>query len=562
MDAVEKLHVSAKEVVKPVYIIVNTVIALFQVFASYSMWGLLRSLVIVAVCVSIIMRSKDDKPACAYLCLLFFMQCLVHVVGVHWDEISSAYNGEGFKTFFEHIKSISYSSGLFLLGAVLGFFGLIYKKLTWLTGVGGGLFGLGFLLPVYVGASIEGFWLHTAFSPVVVSYILAVVYWTVALQIVVTVCPPMRGECVVIGAILLCAAIVIVVCCGQYVADIVPELNSAMLALPKERMSWWRTIITVALLLVYYAAASEDYSGSESDSFVLLMSATTVLAIRILMCNYFVYNWAFLLSFVALALVALQKNEGHESFFGLNGRQFLWVEFIVFIPMALLLCCGLWANVLIAAAFAVLFYRKWQKMLAEPSGNLLWISVISLTVLEAFARMTAWRFSTAGCIMLSLVYAAAVVVILIINRKHPSDAVPNNRYHIIVAVCVGILCLASLRSPIKIDAVTEGDRVRITTEVAGEGNKLGTVYEWTDYFGREVTPKAVLKNMEGEKSAFIPIQSDVLTITSVDSHGVTCKRRFFYAPWMHEFTPAKDMTATMETQKSAGAAVDKAGGAA
>lgn len=541
MDAVEKLPVSVTKAVKALYVIVNAVIALFQVSASYSVWGLLRSVAIVAVCAAIVMRSEDDKPACAYLCLFFFMQCLVYVGGVHWDEISSVYNGDGFKTFFEYIKNIAYPDGFYLLGIVLSFFGLIYKKHTWLTGVGGGLLGLVFLLPLYMGVGMKELWLNTVFSPVIVSYILAVVCWTVALQIVVTVCPAMRTECVTMGAMLLCAVIVMVVCCGQYVADINPDMESAILTLLKEQMSWWRTIIAAVLLLVAYAATSEDFSAPDSDSFVLLMSATTVLAIRILMSNYFVYNWALLLLFVALALVALQKNEDHEVFFGLNGWQFLWVEFIVFIPVALLLCWGLWANVLITVAFGVLFYRKRQEMLAEPSGNLLWISVISLLVFEAFARMAMWRFSTEGYIMLGLVYAMAVAVILIINRKHPSDAVPNNGYHIIVAVCVGILCLASLRSPIKIDAVTEGDSVRITTEVSGEDNKIGTNYEWTDYFGRKVTEKAALKDGEGEKGSSIPIQSDVLTVTSVDSHGVACKRRFFYAPWMHNCTPAKDV---------------------
>lgn len=534
MELANLRELSNAKVMRIIFFIVNALLAILQLFTAFSLWGMVRLIVALALVAVVMFRNMDETvPAVSYLCWLFALQCFAYV-STHFDAIAAQYVPERFESYVRLMSEHPRPDITLMLwtGIILPCIGISRKGQFWLTGVGGGLAGLSIVLTLWTTGELTNLAFRNCGRAVVATTLFLFVYWTVIVYVVCKTQENKQNECLAIGSILFVVFVAINVCGLEYVTSIARGLERTLLTLPDEWFSWWRVTIACALLIGAGFLAHEEVEAAGNgwaDEKLLYVSAVLVFALRILMSNYYVYSWLFYLVLVAITLHAFSNALDFKPTFGLQADSFFVADAVAFTFFSLLLCWGLRANVLLTVGFLLIFY--YQKPKTDEKAKRKWLLIVTLIVGEAFARMASWRLSIDGCVVLGMVYVMAVVTITILGMKHPAGKLVYSGCYALIAICVAVLCLASLRSPIHVDAITQGASVTVITESDSEANRLQNSYVWKDAHGQAVTEDGSLK--QGEQT--IPIQGEILTVTTTDSRGVTCMRDFYYAPWVTEY---------------------------
>ncbi len=531
----ESPMLSRNQLVKLSFFGTNVALALWQLLGSYSAWGLVRTVAAIGVVAYVMFKDRNDaKPAVVSLAMLFVMQCATYLL-VHFDQITASYSERGLPKVMGLIFQGQRTDISFVLltGIVLFGLGMMKKMPPWVMSVGCGLICLAMSLFRWTKGELvnlkfsKGGWAFVA-----VSLFLAVM-WTVVVFVVCKVSPESRKTCQRAGVGLLAVFLLLNVCYFLYLKSVASGLNKFLLALPTKEFVWWRVVLT-CVLLVGLGMVAHDEEGASGvgwpDEHFLYMCATLVFGMRVLMSNYFTHSWLLYLTLCVAVLYGFDKAYDLKRPFGLGSRVFYLASSAAFTCLALLLCWGLRANAVVTVASYLLLRHLHGK--EDVSVDVWWLAIVTCLIAEGFARMAAWRESIEGCIIFGVMLAMSVAVIKTLGANQPGGKEVGSSYYAFVAICIAVLCLFSLRSPIYVDAVTKGDKVIVASEALGEGNKFKrTRYVWKDASGKKITKAAKLK----ERSLTIPIKGEILTIVVTDSNGIRCTREFFYAPWVHKF---------------------------
>lgn len=539
-EGVGKLSISKMLLVRAVFFCVSVCLVIPLVFGSASSWGIICSLVVIAVSGWTMFRDRDEaRPAVSYAATLLAMQFFVRVA-VNLDVLASSLNANGSTGFSEAFGGLNRADLLFLLllGLAICSYGAAYKKIpAWIVSLGGGIVGISFALGRWTEGELTSPKYAKGGGALIAASLILLLLWVVAVYVACDMTPGQqdpkvaasrRSKCLRLGAGMLIAYFVAYVCCSDDMTAVAMDLQATLIGLPEEGFAWWRVTLTCVLLVALAQLAHDEEKADATgwaDENYLYVCVALVFGVRVLMSCYFVHSWVLYVAFLVIALRSLRQSiSTGQTFFGLGQKTFLVVECLLFTFLSMMLSCGLWTNALVTiAGFVFLRYKVFQTDSAR------WTAIVAFIVAEALARMATWRLSIDGCVILCLVFAMAVVAIRLLGMKHPSGKTVAPVYYAVIVACVSLLCLASLRSPIHVKATTEGKAVVISTKVDGEENKLKTSFAWKDAFGRPLAQKDGKLEKADTK---IDIEGEILSVTSTDRNGVRCTRDFYYAPWL------------------------------
>lgn len=529
MSLLNKLPIPSSKAVRFAFLGVNVALALAQLLSGFSAWGLVRVAIVIGIVLYVMLRAKDDKrPVASYLCLFFVAQFAVYLM-VHFDAIAACYVEQNIRYYstnlFKRVDAVVLTAGI-----VLAAFGLISKQRLWCFPLGGGLVAIALVAPMWSMGYLLEFNFVDGGRAVVYGAAAAALFWTASVFVVCKAWPQMRKACIVLSIVLSVAFVVVNICCYNYVTSIAGQLNTRLLESPNTVLSWWRVVLCCAfLILLGIIAGGEEGASQEGlvDKAYLFLCAVMVFGLRVIMSAYSVYGWALYLVLLAVSLWAYANACEGKQTLGFSVDVFYAVTAGLFLVFAMLLSWGLWANAFVTFVFLVYFYLRISTGYKKEAYR--WVAVVTFLVAEAFARMAVWRYSVGGMVLFGVVYAMAVATIAIIGMKHPANKEVSRVYYGVVVACVALLCLASLRSPVHVDAKTNKNEVTLTTAVEGDGNRLKVSYVWKDSRFRLLGKEQGLSG----SAQTIPIEGEMLTVTAVDSHGVKCTRDFYYSSWLH-----------------------------
>ena len=516
---------------------INALVMIPLIVQNYSLIGLGISAAILLISAYIVIfRSESSLPAGAYYTTFVFADFYIYL-GLQYEVLKTGFTAENLSLIFE--KLINSPMCLYLLfgGAIVGFIGINKHKVTWLTGVGAAAFGSAIILSNWSNANIENLQFVAGGDAFLAAFLLSVLFWTVLLEMSTCVAPQKRTTNIWLGIILLTSIITLCMTELEFVHSIINDLPSKMLALPTTAFAWWKVVVS-CMVLTGCSIAMYDNKHKENqigvDSFLMIVSAIFVLAIKLLMGNYFIYNALLMLLLIVVTFRCLHNEILNKKTCRLNTANFLIVEAILFIIELYTLKAGYWINAIVTITFVLIFYSQYERMKSSDNKNMLWITIISCFVIEALAWQWKMRFSIEGVLILATVYIMSVATILILNYPHPDKIVPHKNAKIFVCTCVALLCLASVRTTIKVnaDVSTDNEVVAISVEPKGKRNDIESVsYQWTDYRGRTVGDEKALIESEQE----ILVQSDVLKVTATDTAGYRATYYYWFPSWLYSF---------------------------
>lgn len=516
---------------------INALMMIPLIVRNYTLIGLGISATILFVSAYIVIfRSDSSLPAGAYLTTLVFFDFYIYM-GLQYEVLKASFISENLSYIFETLMEDQMCLCLLIFGGIVGFIGLIKREVTWFTGVGAAAFGAAIILSIWSNTNIEDLQFVSGGDTFLAAFLLSVLFWTVLLEISTRVAPEKRTTNIWLGIILLISIIMLCTTEFEFVQSIIGDLSSKMLALPTTAFAWWKVVVS-CIVLIGCSVAMYDNKHKENqigvDSFLMIVSAIFVFAIKLLMENYFIYSSLLMLLLIIVTFRCLHNEILNKKTCRLNTATFLIVETIVFILTLYTLKAGYWINAIVTVTFVIIFYSQYERMKLLKNRNILWITIISCFVVEALAWQWKMRFSIEGIIILATVYIMSVATILILNYPHPDNIIPNKNLKIFVCICVALLCLASVRTTMKanVDVSSDNKFVTISVEAKGEKNDVASIsYQWTDYRGRTVGDNQVLIE-SGEE---IPVQSDVLTVIATDTKGYRATYYYWFPSWLYSF---------------------------
>lgn len=524
---------------KIIIVCINAFMMLPIIIRNYTLLGLGISVALLLISTYIVvLRSDSSLPAGAYYTTLIFFDFFIYI-GLQYKILKGGFSTENLSSIFETIFTTKMCLWLLLLGAIVGFIGLVKHNFTWFTGISAAAFGSAFILSILSNKNIEDLQFVTGGEAFLASFLIAVLFWTVLLEMSTRIVPEKRTINIWLGIILLVSIIALCITEVQYVHSIASDLSSKMLALPTTAFAWWKVIVS-CIVLIGCSVAMYDNKHQENqigiDSFLMIASAIFVFAIKLLMGNYFIYSSLLMLLLVIATFRCLHNELLNKKTCRLNTATFLIVETIVFLLTLHTLKNGYWINAIVTVVFVIIFYSQYERMKAANNKSFLWIAIISVLVVEALAWQWKMRFSVEGVIILATVYIVSVATILILNYPHPGKIVPNRNVNIFVCICVALLCLASVRTTmrVKADVSTENEVVTISVEAKGKRNDVESIScEWIDYRGKTVGNEPIL--IKSEQA--IPVQSDVLRVIANDAKGYRAIYYYWFPSWLYNFEP-------------------------
>ena len=516
---------------------INALMMIPLIVRNYTLIGLGISVAILLISAYIVIFKSDSSvPAGAYYTTLVFFDFYIYM-GLLYEVLKAGFISENFLHIFETLIKNQMCLYLLIFGGIVGFIGLIKHEVTWFTGVGAAAFGSAIILNIWSNTNIEDLQFVAGGDAFLAAFLLSVLFWTVLLEMSTRVAPEKRTTNIWLGIILLASVITLCTTEFEFVQSIIDDLPSKMLALPTTAFAWWKVVVS-CIVLIGCSVAMYDNKHKENqigvDSFLMIVSAIFVFAIKLLMGNYFIYSALLMFLLIIVTFRCLHNEILNKKTCRLNTATFLIVETIVFILTLYTLKAGYWINAIVTITFVIIFYSQYERIKSPENKNVLWIAIISCFVVEALAWQWKMRFSIEGVIILATVYIMSVATILILNYPHPDKLVPHKNMRIFVCICVAFLCLASVRTTMKAkaDVSTDNKVVTISVEAKGKRNDIESIsYQWTDYRGRTIGDEQVFI----ESGQEIPVQSDVLRVIATDTKGYRATYYYWFPSWLYSF---------------------------
>ncbi len=511
---------------KLIYFCLNLVLILPLIIDNFSPIGAgISATIIVIALLGVVIRNDIYVSAGAYLTSYMFFDLCIYL-GLNFESLKNSFSIDD----LEDVSETFGTSGclhLALFGIVVAFVGMIARRLTWLTGVGGGAIGVSIILSVWSNCDFKNFLMLKGGGVVLVTFLVAVLCWTVSLELAVRIAPHKKAVNVWMGILVLAILIVLWTTETSFVNSIVESLDGNMSG---SFVTWWKVILACIVLLVcsvaMFDAEHKEYQMGD-DSFVTAAIAVWIFALKVLTEVDFIYGFALFVALVASTMKCLSNEIDNQSTCRLKTHYYLIAELIAFLISLWMLNAGYWINVVVTLVFAIMFYAQYERMKMPEHKNLLWISLISLFICEAVAWQMKMHFSVYGIIILACVFLVAVATVLVVNRSHPDEIIPDKHYKIAICFCVALLCVISMQTTVKVNAeVAESNNsIQLNIEAKEDDITIENIeYKWQDILGRQIDESVSTKDMHQK----LDVKGNILTVKVTDSDGYVATYYYWF----------------------------------
>lgn len=313
----------------------------------------------------------------------------------------------------------------------------------------------------------------------------------------------------------------------------IPQAKIYLLSMPTAALAWWKVILS-AIVLAGCAIVAFDYLNDTmgADALVLCFVASALVILRVLMANYFAFNWIVFIVFLVSCVRCLKNELNQKKTLRLPTLGYVTVQFVAILVAVWLIKAGLWINLIIIATYTLIFYVTVGKGINEKHKLRHWLTILSAPAVYAIAYIWHMRYSLDAIILIALSYVILAGVMIILHWHHPDKLAVPRGYKMVVCGMLIVLCwIAMGRYGAKVDV--EFDIVKNTATVEidakGKNNDIQSVeYQWKSKTGEPVDIGTAMDN----SGSSIPILGEILTITVTDSHGVVTTKTEWYPEWL------------------------------
>ena len=511
----------------------NTIFLLPFVIRNYSVQGLATYLAAALLLFIIVFKSSGEIPAVAILPVIILADVATYI-GVNFLKLKTMVNMEGLSSYFSDSGAVFWI--LFLTGLAVGVAGIANKKISWVTGLAGGMIGISFILPGWSNCDLSDFQFSDSGAALLLLFVIFNMLWTVILYIIVKTVPEKATGTIWIGIVLLSVFILGLTIGMDYIKECLPAWKAGLIDCPHTIFAWWKVILSSVVLLAgsfaLYVIDGIKGNHLSVDTYGMVVAGEIILTAKILMSIYFSFNGLILVILIAGTFKCMKNDYAGRKTLKLNSITYLIAQYCTVFSAIFLLKNGLWINVVLSAIFFAAFYVELGKPQKTVSNTAHWVMILLCIVSEAVALAWHKRFSMDLFIMLVLVLGAGILTILIINIRQPGGRTAPSILRKIVCVCVAVLCLAAVpHSSVKISFVTDEDNqtTSINVEPKGKNNSIISAC----YYWKNIAGETLAEDMDiPEDSCTIPIENEILTVVVEDARGFITRKIVWYPYWL------------------------------
>lgn len=521
-----------KKTNKIMFYIVNLLFVVPYIVKNYSSIGVgVAIALLLFLLFQMLKKDEENLPASVYLPFFVWTDFFIYI-GVNHQILKDTFNWNRVTDFFTYSNDACF--WMLGFGVVLLFIGISKVKYSWLFGCGAAFIGTSVILTLWSNCQLDNIVFVPQGEAVLAIFILGTIMWSFVYQICIIESPYKRTLYIWLGLSLLLSVLILNVANYDYLLSISSEIELLLLNLPTTHFAWWKVILVMVIASI---GAIEMYpTGNKErgvDGLVVFALGDLIFSIKLLMSNYFSYNWILFFILLGCILVCI-NNESNAKKMTLNfpNSDYLIILSVVFIICVLLLKNGLWINLIITTAFLLLFYSKKKVFEKNSYHNIFfYLYIIACVLCEAMGWMWKFRSYTNGFIMLGIIFVVTLLGVFIVNMNHPNGVCVKKSVCLSICVCMSILCLLCMNrygTKVDISFQSEKNTSEIVLKARGKNEVESAYYYWSDKSGNLLQEKKVL--YEGTQT--IPIDGELLTIVVVDSKGITTTVNEWYPEWL------------------------------
>lgn len=521
-----------KKTNKIIFYIVNLLFVVPYIVKNYSSIGVgVAIALLLFLLFQMLKKEEENLPASVYLPFIVWIDFFIYI-GINHQILKDTFDWDRVTNFF--ISSNDTCFWMLGVGVALLFIGISKVKYSWLFGCGATFVGSSVILTLWSNCQLDNIVFVPWGESVLAIFLLVTIIWSIVYQISIIVSPYKRILYIWLGLSLLLSILILNVANYDYLLRIGSEIELLLLNLPTTYFAWWKVILVTVIAII---GAIEMYPmGNKEvgvDGLVVFALGDLIFSIKLLMSNYFSYNWILFFVLLGCILVCI-NNESNAQKMTLNfsNSDYLIILSIVFIICVLLLKNGLWINLIISTAFLLLFYSKKKVFEKNSYHNIFfYLYIIACVLCEAMGWMWKFRSYTNGFIMLGIIFVVTLLGVFIINMNHPNGICVRRSVCLIICVCMlilSLLCMNKYGTKVDISFQSEENTLEIVLKARGKNEVESAYYYWSNKNGDSLQEQNVL--YEGTQT--IPIEGELLTIVVVDSKGITTTVNEWYPEWL------------------------------
>lgn len=513
-----------------IFFVLNLALVIPFLVQNYSHWGLGGAFAIMLLSfLFLIIKPYDATPAVRDIPLqLFFNVCLYLVVSYQAiiDNFKIAYLGY----ILENMEGECVV--LLLAGLAASLFIPKVPHLVWLRYIGKTAIGASVIMQIWAGGSVFEPEFRGGGETMIAFYLLFAVIWFAFCVISCHIDSDAYKRNNRLSNFLIIILVLFCTTENALAQMFIPHAKVYLLSMPTAALAWWKVILS-AIVLVGCAIVSFDYLNDTmgTDALVLCFVASALVILRVLMANYFAFNWIVFAIFLVSCVRCLKNELRHKKTLRLSNLGYAAVQFVAILISIWLIKAGLWINLIVVATYTLIFYATAGKGISEKHRLRHWLTILSAPAVYAVAYIWHMRYSLDAIILIALAYVVLAGVMIILHWPHPDKLSVPRGYKVIVCSLLVLLCwIAMGRFGAKVDV--EFDIVKNTATVEidakGKSNDIESVeYQWSTITGETLEVATMNKN-----GSSIPILGEVLTITVTDSRGVVTTKTEWYPDWL------------------------------
>ena len=483
-----------------------------------------------------VVKASDQLPAARRIPQLLFFDVLAHLA-ISYEDLAMYFIGENFSSVMYSIEGKG--ATILLAGLVLNI--LVSKKwsnLQWLKYAAKTLIGVSFILMIWGNGGL----LHPNFNLggdiMFVFYLMFSLVWFLFCSIAYRLEPEVYVAKPLARLSNLLLIFFVLFCSTEFelAMEFLMDARIFLLDMPDDGLNWWKVILG-AVILVGCAIATYDRKRDTMgvDSLVLCFIASAMILLRVLMANYFAYNWIIFAVFLFSSLRCLRNEIAGEKTLQLNALIYTVVQLAVLLAATWLIKAGLWINVVVIALYTMIFYSAYNKNTAEWHPLRFWLIVFSAPAVYAIAYIWQTRFHMETIILILVAYAVFAFVLIVLSQPHPDNLPVPKVYRVVLCGFLALLCWFAMgRNGAKVDIQPDllWEETYVTIESNGKENYVVSAqYQWSTKTGKTLTAGEM--NPSGD---ILPIEGEVLTVTTTDAYGVRTIKTQWYPDWLITFS--------------------------
>lgn len=531
-DSILFLNLEGKES-KLIYYLINLLLMLIFTIRYFSLRGLLGLVIGSAIVFYLIlMKTEARRNAASYLGAIIFWDVCVGLV-IFSEILQENLQLQNLLTTWSqlNIQTIIW----ICIGFVLAFISFQKDNFYWLSWIGAEIVGIAIIMQLWTDGNLFSPVFREGGEEILVLFMTGAGVWFLLSQLAIINDEYEKSINTRLGFVLLIASLFLLITEKDYIDIMIPEVIEFYRSIADKLLPWWKVIFYFVILIIiaFYLNSLKQVL----DSMVCYVVATGILLAKILMINYFCYNWLLFCVFAVISLRYIkhleEDREGDTGDVSIDTPIidiYIILQPIIGITVIMLFKWGLWMNVIFTILLGLLFYDYYMKKkdITIKYDRNFWILILVGIAAEAMAWIWTLHFHIEKIVMVAIALFMAMCTMLVVNWKHPSKVWAPLRDKIAICILLGIICLFSVNkfgSKIKTGLDEEKQTITIEVEAKGKENQIDSVTcVWTDSFGKQVGEKITFKSEE----KILSIQAEKLTIKSIDQNGVeTVKFRWF-----------------------------------